>query len=134
MSRKILVVDDSAFMRAILKNILVDAGYEVIGEAGDGKDAIEKYKELKPELVTMDVTMPDVNGIEAASIIDYDKDANIIICTAMGQDWMITDAYNLGIRTFYSSLLKGQKYSRRLPGYSSKETKSPPLHFRTNVW
>jgi len=100
-SRKILVVDDSAFMRAILKNILVDAGYEVIGEAGDGKDAIEKYKELKPELVTMDVTMPDVNGIEAArSIIDYDKDANIIICTAMGQDWMITDAYNLGIKDF----------------------------------
>lgn len=101
MSRKILVVDDSAFMRAILKNILVDAGYEVIGEAGDGKDAIEKYKELKPELVTMDVTMPDVNGIEAArSIIDYDKDANIVICTAMGQDWMITDAYNLGIKDF----------------------------------
>jgi len=100
-SRKILVVDDSAFMRAILKNILVDAGYEVIGEAGDGKDAIEKYKELKPELVTMDVTMPDVNGIEAArSIIDYDKDANIVICTAMGQDWMITDAYNLGIKDF----------------------------------
>ena len=96
MSRKILVVDDSAFMRAILKNILVDAGYEVIGEAGDGKDAIEKYKELKPELVTMDVTMPDVNGIEAArSIIDYDKDANIFICTAMGQDWM-----NLGIKDF----------------------------------
>lgn len=101
MSRKILVVDDSAFMRAILKNILVDAGYEVIGEAGDGQDAIEKYKELKPELVTMDVTMPNINGIEAArSIIDYDKDANIIICTAMGQDWMITDAYNLGIKDF----------------------------------
>src|SRR5690554_3356153 len=93
LSRKILVVDDSAFMRAILKNILVDAGYEVIGEAGDGQDAIEKYKELKPELVTMDVTMPNINGIEAArSIIDYDKDANIIICTAMGQDWMIMEA------------------------------------------
>ena len=101
MFRKILAVDDSAFMRAILKNTLVDAGYVVIGEAGDGNDAIEKYKELKPELVTMDVTMPDVNGIEAArSIIDYDKDANIIICTAMGQDWMITDAYNLGIKDF----------------------------------
>lgn len=101
LSRKILVVDDSAFMRAILKNILVDAGYEVIGEAGDGQDAIEKYKELKPELVTMDVTMPNVNGIEAArSIIDYDKDANIIICTAMGQDWMIMEAYNMGIKDF----------------------------------
>lgn len=101
MSRKILVVDDSAFMRAIFKNILVDAGYEVIGEAGDGQDAIEKYKELKPELVTMDVTMPNINGIEAArSIIDYDKDANIIICTAMGQDWMIMEAYNMGIKDF----------------------------------
>jgi|SRR5690554_1040805 len=101
LSRKILVVDDSAFMRAILKNILVDAGYEVIGEAGDGQDAIEKYKELKPELVTMDVTMPNINGIEAArSIIDYDKDANIIICTAMGQDWMIMEAYNMGIKDF----------------------------------
>ncbi|MGB4373642.1 MAG: response regulator, partial [Halanaerobiales bacterium] len=64
MSRKILVVDDSAFMRAMLKNILIDAGYEVIGEAGDGKDAIEKYKELKPELVTMDITMPNLDGIE----------------------------------------------------------------------
>ena len=101
LSRKILVVDDSAFMRAILKNILVDAGYEVIGEAGGGQDAIEKYKELKPELVTMDVTMPNINGIEAArSIIDYDKDANIIICTAMGQDWMIMEAYNMGIKDF----------------------------------
>lgn len=101
LSRKILVVDDSAFMRAIFKNILVDAGYEVIGEAGDGQDAIEKYKELKPELVTMDVTMPNINGIEAArSIIDYDKDANIIICTAMGQDWMIMEAYNMGIKDF----------------------------------
>lgn len=101
LSRKVLIVDDSAFMRATLRNILMEAGYKVIGEAKDGKDAIEKYKELEPEVVTMDITMPNVNGLEAAKhIINYDKKANIIICSAMGQEGVIVDAIRTGVRDF----------------------------------
>ena len=65
MSKRVLVVDDAAFMRMMIKDILQKGGYEVVGEAEDGKRAIEKYKELKPDLVTMDITMPDMDGITA---------------------------------------------------------------------
>lgn len=88
-------------MRVTLKNMLTNAGYRVIGEAKDGKDAVEKYINLRPEIVTMDITMPDVNGIEAVKkIIEYDKEANIIMCSAMGQKKMIIEAINAGAKDF----------------------------------
>lgn len=97
----ILIVDDAAFMRINLKNILEKAGYEVIGEAENGKDAIRKYKDLEPELVTMDITMPEMDGIEAVKEIrGIDSSANIIMCSAMGQQSMVVEAIEAGAQDF----------------------------------
>lgn len=98
---KILIVDDANFMRMMLKDILTKAGHEVVGEAEDGKAALERYKELTPDLVTMDITMPNVNGIEAVkSIRAYDSKARVIMCSAMGQQVMVIDAIQAGARDF----------------------------------
>ena len=97
----ILLVDDAAFMRINLKNILEKAGYEVVGEAENGKDAIDKYKDLDPDLVTMDITMPEMDGIEAVkSIKELDSEANIIMCSAMGQQSMVVEAIEAGAKDF----------------------------------
>lgn len=98
---KILIVDDANFMRMMLKDILTKAGHEVVGEAEDGKAALERYKELTPDLVTMDITMPNVNGIEAVkSIRAYDSKARVIMCSAMGQQVMVIDAIQAGAKDF----------------------------------
>ena len=101
MSKRVLVVDDAAFMRMMLKNILTSAGYEVVGEAENGEKALLKYKELKPDIVTLDITMPDVDGITAVkNIIEYDPKARIIMCSAMGQQTMVLDAIKAGAKDF----------------------------------
>lgn len=101
MGYRILVVDDAAFMRMMLKDILTKNNYEVVGEAGDGKEALEKYKELKPDLVTMDITMPEMDGIEAVQRIkELDPEARIIMVSAMGQQAMVIDAIQAGARDF----------------------------------
>ena len=101
MSKRVLVVDDAAFMRMMIKDILQKGGYEVVGEAEDGKRAIEKYKELKPDLVTMDITMPDMDGITAVKEIrKIDENAVIIMCSAMGQQAMVIDAIQAGAKDF----------------------------------
>ncbi len=101
MSAKVLIVDDAAFMRMMLKDILTKNGYEVIGEAGDGEQAVEMYKELSPDLVTMDITMPEKDGITALKEIKaYDPNAKVIICSAMGQQAMVLDAIQAGARDF----------------------------------
>lgn len=98
---KVLIVDDASFMRAMLKNILVRNGYEVVGEACNGQDAFEKYKELKPNVVTMDITMPEVDGITAVRMIkEYDKTANVIMCSAMGQQSMVIESLKAGAKDF----------------------------------
>lgn len=98
---RILIVDDAHFMRMMLKDILTKAGHEVVGEAEDGKVAVERYKELMPDLVTMDITMPNVNGIEAVKLIRaYDPRARVIMCSAMGQQAMVIDAIQAGARDF----------------------------------
>lgn len=97
----ILVVDDAMFMRSILKDILKKNGHTVIGEASNGKEALFKYKELKPDLVTMDITMPDVDGLEGLRLIrEYDNNAKVIMCSAMGQQIMVRDAIKLGALDF----------------------------------
>ena len=97
----ILLVDDAAFMRINLKNILEKAGYEVVGEAENGNEAVQKYKDLDPDLVTMDITMPEMDGIEAVKKIrEIDSDANIIMCSAMGQQSMVVEAIEAGAKDF----------------------------------
>ncbi|MDQ0175811.1 response regulator [Bacillus chungangensis] len=101
MAKKILIVDDAAFMRMMIKDILTKNGFDVVGEAADGAQAIEKYKEHKPDLVTMDITMPEVDGITALKEIkNFDPDAKIIMCSAMGQQAMVIDAIQAGAKDF----------------------------------
>ncbi|MDN4070814.1 response regulator [Paenibacillus vini] len=98
---KILVVDDAAFMRLMLKNILGKQGYEIVGEAENGLEAVEKYKALSPDLVTMDITMPVMEGVEAVRLIkQLDPNAKIIMCSAMGQQSMVVQSLQAGARDF----------------------------------
>ncbi|OQA06375.1 MAG: Chemotaxis protein CheY [Firmicutes bacterium ADurb.Bin373] len=101
MGKRILIVDDAAFMRMMIKNILIKNGYEICGEAENGQTAIELYKELKPDLITMDITMPEMNGIEVVKAIRaFDPGANIIMCSAMGQQAMVMEAIQAGAKDF----------------------------------
>ncbi|MCF6093826.1 response regulator [Microaerobacter geothermalis] len=101
MSKKILIVDDAAFMRMMVKEILTKNGYIIVGEASDGAQAVEKYKELKPDLVTMDITMPEMDGITALKEIKkIDPSATVIMCSAMGQQAMVIDAIQAGAKDF----------------------------------
>ncbi|AFH62557.1 response regulator [Paenibacillus caseinilyticus] len=98
---KILVVDDAAFMRMTLKDILTKGGHEVIGEAENGEIAITKYDELKPDLVTMDITMPVMEGIDALKGIKAKHPgAKVIMCSAMGQQHMVVQAVSAGAKDF----------------------------------
>jgi two-component system chemotaxis response regulator CheY len=101
MGHRILIVDDAAFMRMMIKDILTKNGFEVVGEANDGAQAVEKYKDLNPDLVTMDITMPEMDGISALrEIKKYDAAAKVIMCSAMGQQAMVIDAIQAGAKDF----------------------------------
>ncbi len=101
MGVSVLVCDDATFMRRILKDILMKHGYEIAGEAGNGTEAIARYKQLKPDLVTMDITMPDMNGIEAVKQIRaFDPNAKIVMCSAMGQKVLVLEAIQAGASDF----------------------------------
>ena len=101
MAKNILIVDDAAFMRMMIKDILTKNGYTVAGEAENGEVAIAKYKELKPDLVLMDITMPSVDGIQALKQIKAsDPGAMVIMCSAMGQQAMVIESIQAGAKDF----------------------------------
>ena len=101
MGKRILVVDDAMFMRRMLKDILVKHGYEVCGEAANGQEAIDKYIELRPDFVLLDITMPEMDGITALKEIKkIDPQAVVVICSAMGQQAMVIDAIQGGAIDF----------------------------------
>ncbi|AVQ99913.1 response regulator [Oceanobacillus sp. M65] len=98
---RILVTDDAAFMRMQLKDIVTKLGHEVVGEAENGQVAVDMYQEVKPDLVTMDITMPEMNGVEALKEIKkLDADAKVIMCSAMGQQGMVVEAIQAGAKDF----------------------------------
>lgn len=98
---KILIVDDVSFMRTMLRNIFTNADFEVVGEAENGIKAVEKYKELRSDLVTLDITMPEMDGICAIKEIKaFDPNAKIVMCSAMGQHFMVVEAIQAGAKDF----------------------------------
>ncbi len=101
MGKRVLVVDDANFMRMIVKDTLGPSGYEIAGEATNGAEAVTKYVKLKPDLVTMDITMKVKDGLQAAKeILAADPNARIVMVTALGQEKMLLDSISIGVRDF----------------------------------
>ena len=101
MGKNILICDDAAFMRMMIKDILSKNGYNVVGEAENGAIAVEKYAELKPDLVLMDITMPEMDGIQALKKIrESDANSSVIMCSAMGQQAMVIESIQAGAKDF----------------------------------
>lgn len=115
MSKRVLIVDDATFMRMLLKDMVTKAGFEIVGEAINGKDAIEKYKELNPDVVAIDTIMPEMNGIEATKeIMKLNPNAKIIICSAMGQQMMVMEALQAGAKDFVVKPFRQDKITETL--------------------
>ncbi len=101
MAKKVLIVDDAAFMRMMIKDILQKNGYEVVGEAENGEKAVALYQDLQPDIVTMDITMPEMDGITAVKAIKkIDPNSRIVMCSAMGQQLMVMEAIQAGAKDF----------------------------------
>ena len=101
MGKNILICDDAAFMRMMIKDILTKNGYNVVGEAENGAIAVDKYTELKPDLVLMDITMPEMDGIQALKKIkEIDSTATVVMCSAMGQQAMVIESIQSGAKDF----------------------------------
>jgi two-component system, chemotaxis family, chemotaxis protein CheY len=101
MPKRVLIVDDAAFMRNMIREIFVGAGYQVVGEATHGIEAVQRHRELKPDLTTMDIVMPYKNGIEATrEIVRATPDAVVVICSALGQEALVLEAIEAGAADF----------------------------------
>lgn len=110
MPKRIMIVDDAAFMRMMLKNILVKGGYEVCDEAQDGVQAVEKFVQSNPDLTIMDITMPNMDGIEALKRIkSVNANAKVIMCSAMGQEAMVVEAIKSGAMDFIVKPFQGDR-------------------------
>jgi two-component system, chemotaxis family, chemotaxis protein CheY len=98
---RVLVVDDAAFMRKVVSDALASGGHEVVGEAGNGLEAVQRYQELSPELVTLDITMPEKDGLEAlGEIISLDPGARVLMCSALGQEAKVIESIQKGAKDF----------------------------------
>jgi len=98
---RVLIVDDAIFMRKMISDILVENGMEIVGEADTGAKAVEKYMELRPDLVTMDIIMPEMNGIDAVrKIMEFDSKTRIVMCSALGQQALVQEAIAAGAKDF----------------------------------
>jgi two-component system, chemotaxis family, chemotaxis protein CheY len=98
---RVLVVDDAAFMRKVVSDALASGGHEVVGEAGNGTEAVQRYQELSPELVTLDITMPEKDGLEALrEIISIDPGAKVLMCSALGQESKVIESIQKGAKDF----------------------------------
>ena len=98
---RVLVVDDAAFMRKMVSDALATGGHEVVGEAGNGVEAVARYQELKPDLMTLDITMPEKDGLTAlAEIVAADPAARVVMCSALGQEAKVLEAIKLGAKDF----------------------------------
>jgi two-component system, chemotaxis family, chemotaxis protein CheY len=98
---RILVVDDAAFMRKVVSDALATGGHEVIGEAANGTQAVERFQELRPELMTLDITMPEKDGLQAlAEIMTIDPGAKVLMCSALGQETKVIESIKLGAKDF----------------------------------
>jgi len=107
---KILVVDDALFMRAMLKKLLTEAGFDIAGEAENGRVAVDLYQELKPDLVMMDITMPEMDGLTALKeIVKLDPAAKVVMCTALGQERSVMEAMNAGAKDYILKPFNAEK-------------------------
>ena len=98
---RVLVVDDAAFMRKMVSDALAKGGHEVVGEAGNGVEAVARFQELKPDLMTLDITMPEKDGLTAlAEIVAADPSARVVMCSALGQESKVLEAIKLGAKDF----------------------------------
>lgn len=106
---KVLIADDALFMRNMIKDVFSGVEFEVVGEAQNGVEAIEKYKELKPDITTMDIVMPQKSGIEAVrEIVKFDKNAKIVMCSALGQESLVMEAIEAGATDFIVKPFKAE--------------------------
>ena len=107
---RVLVVDDAAFMRKLVSDALTSGGHEVVGEAGNGEEAIARFRELKPEVTTLDITMPEKDGITALrEIIELDPSARVVMCSALGQESKVLESIRLGAKDFVVKPFKAER-------------------------
>ena len=118
---RILIVDDSLYMRKLLADILLSAGHEIVGEAGNGAEAVDKYTALKPDLVTMDITMAEMDGLQAViAIRTMDEEAVIIMCSAMGQQMMVVEAVQAGAKDFIVKPFRRERVIETVANYTKR--------------
>jgi len=107
---RILIVDDLSFIRMVQRDILAAEGHQIVGEASNGREAVEKYRELKPEVAILDITMPGMNGLEAMrEILSLDPQARVLICSAIGQQSLMVEAIKAGARDFVVKPFKPER-------------------------